>query len=337
MPRRSEVHVCHEGSLHASFNPGKPQFVPAHLRRLLADGGGVPRLGPATGRGQPARPHLSSGTCRRRRRRSTRRPARIGRPRTSVPSADSTATRTRSPACWSRPTASSWSRRASTARSASGRSMPRRRARSRSSSMRTRAGKEARRARQEGTRARPPASRSRRRRRARCWKATGTGSTPWASAATASGSSAATRRRRSSSGTWPSRKPVAKWSGHPVELDRRCLALAGRQDGPRLRVPLQARRFRHPRAGARSCGTWPTARRNSTCSRCNSRSINPHDAHLRGRSGVANVRGQRPASRRPFLPTASCWPSVQGGETDTGKVHLLDAATGKLVRDVSGH
>jgi WD40 repeat protein len=27
----------------------------------------------------------------------------------------------------------------------------------------------------------------------------------------------------------------------------------------------------------------------------------------------------------------------QGGETDTGKVHLLDAATGKLVRDVAGH
>lgn len=27
----------------------------------------------------------------------------------------------------------------------------------------------------------------------------------------------------------------------------------------------------------------------------------------------------------------------QGGETDTGKVHLLDAATGKLVRTVSGH
>lgn len=27
----------------------------------------------------------------------------------------------------------------------------------------------------------------------------------------------------------------------------------------------------------------------------------------------------------------------QGGETDTGKVHLLDAETGKLVRDVSGH
>lgn len=27
----------------------------------------------------------------------------------------------------------------------------------------------------------------------------------------------------------------------------------------------------------------------------------------------------------------------QGGETDTGKVHLLDAETGKLVRDVAGH
>jgi len=27
----------------------------------------------------------------------------------------------------------------------------------------------------------------------------------------------------------------------------------------------------------------------------------------------------------------------QGGETETGKVHLLDATTGKLVRDVSGH
>lgn len=27
----------------------------------------------------------------------------------------------------------------------------------------------------------------------------------------------------------------------------------------------------------------------------------------------------------------------QGGETDTGKVHILDAATGKLIRDISGH
>lgn len=27
----------------------------------------------------------------------------------------------------------------------------------------------------------------------------------------------------------------------------------------------------------------------------------------------------------------------QGGETDTGKVHLIDAATGKVVRTVSGH
>lgn len=29
--------------------------------------------------------------------------------------------------------------------------------------------------------------------------------------------------------------------------------------------------------------------------------------------------------------------AAQGGETDTGKVHLLDATTGKLIRDVSGH
>lgn len=28
---------------------------------------------------------------------------------------------------------------------------------------------------------------------------------------------------------------------------------------------------------------------------------------------------------------------LQGGETDTGKVHLLEATTGKLIRDVSGH
>ena len=28
---------------------------------------------------------------------------------------------------------------------------------------------------------------------------------------------------------------------------------------------------------------------------------------------------------------------IQGGETDTGKVHLLDATTGKLIRDISGH
>jgi WD40 repeat protein len=29
--------------------------------------------------------------------------------------------------------------------------------------------------------------------------------------------------------------------------------------------------------------------------------------------------------------------AVQGGETDTGKVHILDAGTGKLLRTVSGH
>jgi WD40 repeat protein len=38
-----------------------------------------------------------------------------------------------------------------------------------------------------------------------------------------------------------------------------------------------------------------------------------------------------------FSPDGKLLAVGQGGETDTGKVHLLDAATGKLLRDVSGH
>ena len=38
-----------------------------------------------------------------------------------------------------------------------------------------------------------------------------------------------------------------------------------------------------------------------------------------------------------FSPDGKLIAAGQGGETDTGIVHLLDAATGKLVRDVSGH
>ncbi len=38
-----------------------------------------------------------------------------------------------------------------------------------------------------------------------------------------------------------------------------------------------------------------------------------------------------------FSPDGKLLAAGQGGETDTGKVHLLDAETGKLVRDVSGH
>jgi WD40 repeat protein len=38
-----------------------------------------------------------------------------------------------------------------------------------------------------------------------------------------------------------------------------------------------------------------------------------------------------------FSPDGKLLALGQGGETDTGKVHLLEADTGKLVRDVSGH
>jgi WD40 repeat protein len=38
-----------------------------------------------------------------------------------------------------------------------------------------------------------------------------------------------------------------------------------------------------------------------------------------------------------FSPDGRLIAVGQGGETDTGKVHLLDAANGKLVRTVSGH
>lgn len=38
-----------------------------------------------------------------------------------------------------------------------------------------------------------------------------------------------------------------------------------------------------------------------------------------------------------FSPDGKLIAAGQGGETDTGKVHLIDTETGKLVRDVSGH
>jgi WD40 repeat protein len=38
-----------------------------------------------------------------------------------------------------------------------------------------------------------------------------------------------------------------------------------------------------------------------------------------------------------FSPDGKLAAMGQGGETDTGKVHLLDASTGTLVRDVAGH
>lgn len=38
-----------------------------------------------------------------------------------------------------------------------------------------------------------------------------------------------------------------------------------------------------------------------------------------------------------FSPDGKLLALGQGGETETGKVHLLDAADGKLVRDISGH
>jgi WD40 repeat protein len=38
-----------------------------------------------------------------------------------------------------------------------------------------------------------------------------------------------------------------------------------------------------------------------------------------------------------YSPDGKLVAAAQGGETDAGKVHVLDATTGKLVRDVSGH
>lgn len=38
-----------------------------------------------------------------------------------------------------------------------------------------------------------------------------------------------------------------------------------------------------------------------------------------------------------FSPDGKLIAAAQGGETDTGKAHLIDTETGKLIRDVSGH
>jgi WD40 repeat protein len=38
-----------------------------------------------------------------------------------------------------------------------------------------------------------------------------------------------------------------------------------------------------------------------------------------------------------FSPDGTAIAAAQGGETDTGRVHLLDAATGKMLRDVAAH
>ena len=64
---------------------------------------------------------------------------------------------------------------------------------------------------------------------------------------------------------------------------------------------------------------------------------NPDGHYLRRQHNFGGNSSPRGCWRRIFRPTASWWRSAQGGETDTGKVHLMEIESGKLVRDVSGH
>ena len=64
--------------------------------------------------------------------------------------------------------------------------------------------------------------------------------------------------------------------------------------------------------------------------------LDPRDRSYGGAQGWRKFMGEGLVAAA-FSPDGKQIAAGQGGETDTGKVHLLETETGKLVRDVSGH
>lgn len=131
------------------------------------------------------------------------------------------------------------------------------------------------------------------------------------------------------------RKVLARWKGHPWNW---IIALAVSPNGDRvLASEYRYKRddFDIPAAGLK---VWDpaTGKESLDVLKVQFPKLNPDDNSYGGgqmwRKFVAN--GLVAAD---FSPDGQLMAVGQGGETDTGKVHLLEAASGKLLRSVSGH
>ena len=134
---------------------------------------------------------------------------------------------------------------------------------------------------------------------------------------------------------WAAGKEVSRWSGHPWNW---IVSTALSPDG---QVALVSE-FRYKRDDfdipTPALKLWDVASKSEKLDLLLTQfpKLNPTDRTY----GAAQVWKKFVADGllgADFSPDGSLIAVGQGGETDTGKVHLLETATGKLVRTVSGH
>jgi WD40 repeat protein len=130
-------------------------------------------------------------------------------------------------------------------------------------------------------------------------------------------------------------KPVAKWSGHPWNWvvaaslspdGQTALVSEYRYKRDDFDIPAPALKLWHASDGKEQLDLL----------KVQFPKMNPAE-HSYGSAQVWRKFVANGLVATAFSPDGKLLAAGQGGETDTGKVHLLDAATGKLVRDVSGH
>lgn len=129
-------------------------------------------------------------------------------------------------------------------------------------------------------------------------------------------------------------KPLAKWKGHPWNW---IVATAFAPNGESVLVSeFRYKRddFDIPCAGFKLWNVDGTEKLDIL--KTQFPKLNPND-HSYGGGQVWRGWTKDGLVALAFSPDGKLIAAGQGGETETGKVHLLDAETGKLVRDVSGH
>lgn len=130
------------------------------------------------------------------------------------------------------------------------------------------------------------------------------------------------------------RQPTAKWKGHPWNW---IVATAFAPDGQSVLVSeFRYKRddFDIPCAGFKLWSIDGTEKLDIL--KTQFPKLNPLD-HSYGGGQVWRGWTKDGLVALAFSPDGKIIAAGQGGETDTGKVHLIDAQTGKLIRDVASH
>jgi WD40 repeat protein len=131
------------------------------------------------------------------------------------------------------------------------------------------------------------------------------------------------------------RKPLARWSGHPWNW---IVAVSLSPDGQTALVS----EYRYKRddfdipTPALKLWNADDGKEKLDLLKVQFPKMNPDD-HTYGAAQVWRKFVANGLIATAISPDGKLAAVGQGGETDTGKVHLLETATGKLVRDVSGH